>query len=98
MRKGRRRNKEHYTPSIDAELDLHGFTADEARCEVVNFLTEGRTEGWHRVRIIVGKGMRSAGGIPVLPDTVKNILTAQGLSYTYAKIQDGGEGALEVTL
>lgn len=98
MRKGKRQYKEHYTNVIDAELDLHGCTADGARTEVREFLAEAETEGWQRVRIIVGKGMHSAHGTPVLPDTVKNLLFELGLTYTYAKIQDGGEGALEITL
>jgi len=91
------RNKD-YTPNINAELDLHGCYADEAREEVRDFLNEAKQNNWSRIRIIVGKGLHSEGGIAVLPDTVKALLKEQGLLYTYAKIQDGGEGALEVSL
>lgn len=93
----RTRQKKDYTPQCDAELDLHGHTALEAEEAVLLFLEEANEEGWGRVRIIVGKGTRSEIG-PVLPDLVKRILAEQGLSYTYAKLQHGGEGALEVSL
>lgn len=98
MRRGKKRNKEHYAPVTDAELDLHGCTSLEARREVEEFIEEAQREGWSRIRIIVGKGTRSPGGIAVLPTTVKSILTERGLSYTYAKLENGGEGALEITL
>ncbi|HCC05421.1 TPA: hypothetical protein DEP58_03920 [Patescibacteria group bacterium] len=50
------------------------------------------------MRIIVGKGLRSPEGIAVLPTTIKNFLTEQGYTYTYAKLENGGEGALEISL
>lgn len=83
---------------IDEEIDLHGYTAYEAREAVEDFLADAKVSGCSRVRIIVGKGTRSEGGIAVLPNAVKAVLTQYGYTYTYAKLQDGGEGALEVTL
>lgn len=97
MAKKKKRSRK-YPATVDAELDLHGYTADEARAEVTDFLAESRALGYARVRIIVGKGTRSQGGVAVLPDTVKALLVRKGLVYTYAKLQNGGEGALEVSL
>ena len=95
MKKGKK--KENYTPTIDAELDLHGYTGHEAQTAVDNFLHEASTNEWERVRIIVGKGTRSADGLAVLPNVVKALLNQHNLTYTYSKLQDGGEGALEIS-
>ncbi len=82
-------NKYQQTPEI--EIDLHGYTSRGAE-EILDSLIR---EGKHRhVRIIVGKGNNSANG-PVLPNFVRNYLTARGIHYNQSKIQDGGEGALE---
>ncbi|KKS28669.1 MAG: Smr protein/MutS2 [Parcubacteria group bacterium GW2011_GWA2_43_11] len=94
-----RKKKRSYTPpQAQAELDLHGYTAHEAREEVQDFLEEAAREKWTRIRVIVGKGLRSPQGIAVLPTAIKNFLTEQGYTYTYAKLENGGEGALEVNL
>ena len=81
-----------------AELDLHGCTSFEARTLVTEFLETSVHAGYERVRIVVGKGIHSEGGVAVLPDTVKAILNRMGYDYLPAKIQHGGEGALEVRL
>ena len=94
MRKKKR--VKNYEPVVDAELDLHGYFVDEARREALAFLDEAREHGWSRVRIIVGKGTHSPDGKGVLPDMVKNVLHQRSLTYTYAKLAEGGEGALEV--
>jgi len=86
-----------YEKIIDAELDLHGSTANEARIGLDEFFEEAYKKGWSCVRIVVGKGIHSKNG-PVLPFTVQTYLREIGLSYTLAKIQDGGEGAYEVLL
>lgn len=86
-----------YEQTVDAELDLHGYTADEARMEINDFLEEGREKGWHRVRIVVGKGLHSKHG-PVLPYRVQACLREHGLEWKPAKLEFGGEGAYEVNL
>ncbi len=63
---------------------------------VQDFLKESEKKGFSRVRIIVGKGTHSAKGEGVLGNMVKSYLNKEGYGYTYAKIQDGGEGAIEV--
>ena len=92
----RRKKLGEYDPIVEAELDLHGYYAEEARTETRNFLKKANTDGLSRVRIIVGKGNRSQGGCGVLGDVVKSLLNQEGYDYTSATIQNGGEGALEV--
>lgn len=86
-----------YTPTIDAELDLHGYFAREVEPALRAFFDEAHKRGYARIRIIVGKGVHSKDG-PVLPDAVKTFLNRAGYSYTYAKVYEGGEGALIVRI
>jgi len=59
---------------VDDERDLHHLTADEAAVQLESFLV-----GWSRrrpdavVRVITGRGNRSAGG-PVLRPLVRKLL------------------------
>src|SRR3954464_156262 len=46
---------------IQRDLDLHGFTGDEAVAETGAFLAESRRRGLRCVRIVHGKGLRSVG-------------------------------------
>ena len=91
------KRKKQYEPFVDEELDLHGCTREEAREAIEDFLHGAKARGCERVRIIVGKGTRSTDG-PVLPDVAKAVLVSHGLTYSYAKLCSGGEGALEVRL
>lgn len=90
-----KRNK--YAREPEAELDLHGHTAFEARSALRAFLDEATRLKLRTVRLIVGKGIHSNHG-PVLPDVAKVILHEYGFSYVYGKVHEGGEGVLIVTL
>jgi DNA-nicking Smr family endonuclease len=85
------RNKYKKEPAFVA--DLHGMTRKEAE-DFLNIFLEDKS-GEH-VRLITGKGAYRNG--PILQESIKEYLKKRGASYTYAKIQDGGEGALEVFL
>ncbi len=85
-----------YAQVVQGELDLHGYYQDEAKTMVQDFLKEAEKKGFSRVRIIVGKGTHSSKGEGVLGNMLKSLLNKEGYDYTYAKIQDGGEGAIEV--
>jgi len=80
----------------DAELDLHGFGAVEARSAVRAFL-----ETWRRrkagavVHIITGKGKGSAGG-PVLRGLVKTLLQGELRAMVSQWGLDDGEGGYRV--
>ena len=52
--------------AIQQVLDLHGYTAAEARVAVAEFLTNCKRGQLRCVRIIHGKGLRSPNGEPVL--------------------------------
>ena len=87
-----RHNK--YAQEPELVVDLHGYTTMGCR-DILNELIESRA--YSHIRVIVGKGLNSENGA-VLPDFVRNYLTSNGISFNQSKIQDGGEGALEVFL
>ncbi len=57
-------------------LDLHGYTAEEARTAVMAFLSSAGKGGLHKVMIVHGKGYHSKGGRPVLQQVVYECLDA----------------------
>ena len=73
-------------------LDLHGYTVDETRkvLDAIFF-----KNNYSYIRIIFGKGIHSKNG-PVLGQFVKRYLAKKSVRFNQAKIQNGGEGALEV--
>ena len=84
---------ENKYPQIPEQIiDLHGYTTSESK-EILDEIFNDKEVG--HVRIIVGRGLNSSTG-PVLPSFVKNYLNSNQINFHQAKIQDGGEGALEV--
>jgi DNA-nicking Smr family endonuclease len=79
----------------DCTLDLHGFTAREATPYIEDLRSQ--YDRGTRLRIVVGKGTHSK-SLPVIPHLVKNTLDRQGISWAYAKRQDGGEGAIDCVI
>lgn len=89
--------------SIQEYLDLHGFTKDEARDLVEQFLLNAIHQGKRCVLIVHGRGHRSKDNIPVLKNALKTWLTRRALrkkvlAFTTAKPYDGGTGAIYVLL
>jgi len=89
--------------AVQAHLDLHGLTSEEARVEVEKFLIAARKDGRRTVLIIHGRGHGSKEGIPVLKERLKVWLTrgriGQGvLAFCTARPTDGGAGAAYVLL
>lgn len=85
--------KENKYPQLpDRIIDLHGCTTSESK-EIIDGLLEDREIS--HVRLIVGRGLNSPNG-PVLPNFIKAYLNSRAVNFRQAKIQDGGEGALEV--
>ncbi len=60
-------------PSVEVELDLHGYRGMEAQVRLRSFLYTCKKQGLFTARIIVGKGLHSDNG-PVLPDIVEDLL------------------------
>lgn len=85
---------------IEAQLDLHGHTVEQAREQVNLFLHECRTFGRRCVRIIHGKGRGSEGRLPVLKGKVNVWLRKKDevLAFCPARPTDGGAGAVYVLL
>lgn len=84
----------------EAELDLHGMTQAAARAMTVEFLDGARAAGMRCVRIIHGKGMRSAGRGALLKSAVNAWLRRHPdvMAFTSARPIDGGAGAAYVLL
>jgi DNA-nicking Smr family endonuclease len=86
--------------SVQAEIDLHGHTSDEAHDALADFLLAARAEGMRCVRVIHGKGLTSPGGEPVLKGKVRRWLAHWDdvLAYAEAPQHAGGGGAVLVLL
>ena len=81
-----------------ATLDLHGYTADQARLCVRDFLTtHSRISAEGVVHIITGKGTGSAGGA-VLLELVRDILDDEAADHVdqYAGMLGGGGWVVRV--
>jgi len=86
--------------SIQAESDLHGLTAAEAREVLSEFIEDSIRRGFRCVRIIHGKGMRSGERGPVLKRRIDSWLRQWDgvLAFSSARQVDGGTGAVYVLL
>ena len=89
--------------AIQAQLDLHGYTVEEAKGLVHRFLTNAYTTGRRCVRLIHGRGRNSADNRPVLKECVQTWLSQGRLSrlvlaFVTAPVHDGGAGAVYVLL
>ncbi|MDQ3185636.1 MAG: Smr/MutS family protein [Pseudomonadota bacterium] len=85
---------------IQAQLDLHGFTRDEARVELAEFLNTSNAHGFRCVRVIHGKGLSSKSNEPVLKARIGSWLSQHNdvLAFCQARPEDGGSGAVLVLL
>ncbi len=86
--------------SIDAETDLHGLNAAQAKHALRDFILEAVAHRWRCVRVVHGKGRRSGPRGPVLKHVVVHWLQRSNhvLAFGSARPVDGGSGALYVLL
>ena len=86
--------------NTDYQLDLHGFTRDEALREMEEFLNTCSMRGFRCVQIIHGKGLNSKNQEPVLKTLVWSQLKLHSnvLAFCQAGPTDGGSGAVLVLL
>jgi DNA-nicking Smr family endonuclease len=89
--------------AIQAHLDLHGMTIQEAKAGLERFIHRSLQLGHGCIRIIHGRGQHSCNGHPVLKEHVQKWLSSRRMSrhivaYTSARFCDGGGGALYVLL
>jgi DNA-nicking Smr family endonuclease len=90
------------TPAPRRQIDLHGYTGDEARAEVRRFLGRALDAGLDCVSIVHGRGKGSEEG-PVLKRALPGWLAepphgAGVLAFTTAPPRMGGAGATLVLL
>lgn len=85
---------------LEASLDLHGKTAEEAEIAIEHFISQAIACGMKYVRIIHGKGYNSKNDYPILKNlcyqklkTLKNIV-----GFCSAPEKDGGVGAVNIQL
>jgi len=85
---------------LEARLDLHRLTMDEAAESVTQFIDSCITQGIRWVCIIHGKGHYSKEGKPILKNFINQWLRTHPsvLAFHSAKPKDGGTGALYVLL
>ena len=86
--------------SIQSEIDLHGLTVEEARQELSAFLKEARERRHLCIRVIHGKGRKTAERAPRLKPAVNQWLQRNKavLAFCSARMNDGGTGAVYVLL
>lgn len=85
---------------IDAELDMHGMTVDQARLTLTDFIKHCLASGARCIRIVHGKGHGSSSKLPILKNKVNSWLRQcdEVLAFSSARPEDGGAGALYVLL
>jgi len=76
----------------DEIIDLHGYTTEEVEEMLQKLFRENKNK---HIRIITGKALNRERG-PVLRNFVKDFLNSKGIKFNQSKIEDGGEGSLEV--
>ena len=88
----------HYV--VDAEVDLHGLNAAQARIVLRDFIADATARSYSCVRIVHGKGKRSGNRGPVLKHLVNHWLQRIDavLAFGSARAVDGGSGAVYVLL
>lgn len=89
--------------AVQAHVDLHGQTREEAKDAVARFLVTARRDGKRCVLIVHGRGNHSKDQIPVLKQAVRTWLerghiARMVLAFTTARPADGGAGAVYVLL
>jgi DNA-nicking Smr family endonuclease len=85
---------------LDAEIDLHGLTSNDAKRQLLHFLHACVEDGCRCVHIIHGKGYRSPDNQPILKNHL-NLWLRQHKdvqAFCSATVKAGGTGALFVLL
>ena len=94
------------------KLDLHGSSLVEANERVKNFIIKSFNNGYKKLLVITGKGLRSkSSGNPYLSETLGTLkyavpeyirndesLNKKIISISEADLKEGGEGAIYIFL
>ena len=86
--------------SVQAEIDLHGMTLEEAKPALSDFISYSAQQGKYCVRVVHGKGLGSGDRGPVLKNAVNRWLRKWDcvLAFVSTRQVDGGTGAVYVLL
>jgi DNA-nicking Smr family endonuclease len=86
--------------ALQGQIDLHGFTRDQARERLIEFVRHAHSRGLRCLRVVHGKGNGSPGRQPVLKTKVARWLAqcAEVMAFAQASAPQGGAGALLVLL
>lgn len=86
--------------ALQGDIDLHGYTRDEARQMLTDSIRECHRRGMRCLRVVHGKGLGSPGRQPVLKAKVQRWLaqSAEVIAFAQASGPQGGAGALVVLL
>jgi len=89
--------------AVQAHIDLHGHTVEEAKVAVDHFLTSAYLAGQRCVLLVHGRGRNSKDNRPVLKEQVRIWLSHGRLSrlvlaFATAPLTNGGAGAVYVLL
>ncbi len=86
--------------AIDAELDLHGYTVDEAEHQLDSFFQQALAHHCRVIHIIHGKGLTSLNAEPPVKNLVNRFLSRCPvvLAFCSAPKHQGGAGAVNVLL
>ena len=96
----------------NTEIDLHGFTLDDANKKIEKFILECFNNGFNKIRVVTGKGLHSnneqdpyvSKDLSILrysvPEFIKNNIELMKLinEFKEAPLEDGGEGAFYIFL
>ena len=85
---------------IEASLDLHNLTVEQARFQLFEFLKESHQANKRCLLVIHGKGHNSENNIPIIKTRVNSWLQQLDfiLAFVSATNQHGGAGAVYVYL
>ncbi|KAI8993845.1 hypothetical protein BD414DRAFT_436080 [Trametes punicea] len=87
--------RENNKDSQPGEVDLHGLYVKEAIQYTDKAIQEARARGDSKIRLIVGKGLHSAGGVAKLKPAIEELMQRHGL---VAELDEHNSGVLIVNL
>ena len=94
------RNLKRGALPIEARLDLHGLTQEEARKRLIHLIANAQADGKRAILVIHGKGYSSPDNVSVLKTRTNQWLKQhpEVLAFCSAQAQHGGRGAVYVLL
>ena len=89
--------------SFRRHVDLHGYTREDAKTALTDFIATARRDGERCVLVVTGRGKSSPGGISVIREALPRWLgrfplRSHVLAFCTARSVDGGPGAFYVLL